>query len=326
MLSNFFRPATHADAPAPTSVACRAARADEVRDALRLLLSTAGRLAADSQVADFLRFTAQRSMDLHDLWVAVRDGRVAWATLPLRSQGRTMLLLVPDMASDPAVAVALVEAVCTHFASRGVTMAQSLLDLGTPVAHTLVDRCGFQSMAELHYLQVDVRRAQPVETPGIRWETYATETHATFAETITMTYEDSLDCPALNGLREIDDVIEGHKATGEFHPDLWLLARDAMSNEPLAVLLLALLPEQESAEIVYLGVCPTARRRGLGRTLVRVALATAKARGATKLTLTVDSANASALRLYHAHGMQHVCSRLALMRTLGTLRTQSQQE
>jgi mycothiol synthase len=317
MLSNFFRPATRFDATAPALLECRAARPQEVRDGLRLLLATAGRPADDLQIADFLRFTVQRSVDLNDLWVARRDGRVAWATLPMRNPGRTMLLLVPDTAPDPVVAAALVEGVCEHFAARGVRMAQSLLEPGTPVARTLIDHCAFRQMAELHYLQCELRRAQPVETPAVHWQTYSPATHDLFAKTIEATYEDSRDCPALNGLRDIDDVIDGHKATGEFRPDLWLLARDAENGLPLGVLLLAMIPDQQSSEIVYLGICPAARRRGLGTLLLRHAMATARARGAIRLTLAVDANNDTALRLYHAHGMQHVSARLALMRQLG---------
>ena len=47
--------------------------------------------------------------------------------------------------------------------------------------------------------------------------------HALFAETILQTYRDSLDCPGLNGVRQIEDIIAGHKASGEFDPALWFL-------------------------------------------------------------------------------------------------------
>src|SRR3712207_8951894 len=39
----------------------------------------------------------------------------------------------------------------------------------------------------------------------------------------TTLFRSSLDCPALNGVRDMEDVLAGHKASGEFDPALWFL-------------------------------------------------------------------------------------------------------
>src|SRR5215213_2516884 len=78
-LSNFFRRADASTSPAP--VECRPAAREQVRAALRLILGSGGRLADEGAVVDFLQFTVQRHIDLNDLWVAERGGRVAWAAL-----------------------------------------------------------------------------------------------------------------------------------------------------------------------------------------------------------------------------------------------------
>jgi ribosomal protein S18 acetylase RimI-like enzyme len=72
----------------------------------------------------------------------------------------------------------------------------------------------------------------------------------------------------------------------------------------------------DTLELVYLGLTPAARGRGLGDLMMRRALALAAADGAGRLSLAVDSDNVPALKLYYRHGMQRVGAKLALMRRL----------
>ena len=69
-------------------------------------------------------------------------------------------------------------------------------------------------------------------------------------------------------------------------------------------------------ELVYFGLVPLARGKGLGELLMQHTLHTAVAANARQLTLAVDARNTRALSLYHRHGLRQVCSRIALMRDL----------
>jgi ribosomal protein S18 acetylase RimI-like enzyme len=325
-LSNFFR---RTDAPSAADdaapITCRPADREQVHAALRLILSTGGRLADEEAVVDFLQFTIQRHIDLNDLWVANRGGRVAWAALPIVSPGHTMLVLAPPgerlRAADAGEAIAgeLLEAVCGHFSARGVQLAQALLDPSDNAARQLYLARAFRQVAELLYLQADVRRTFPApQLPeGFDWLSYSPAAHETFASTIVQTYRDSLDCPGLNGLRDIEDVIVGHKASGvAFDPSWWFVLRER--GEPRAVLLLARTAQAETAELVYLGLVPAARGRGLGDVVMRQALHVVSSSGSSRagLALAVDAHNAPALRLYHRHGLRRIGSKLAMMRLL----------
>ena len=156
--------------------------------------------------------------------------------------------------------------------------------------------------------------------------TYSPATHGLFATTIMETYRDSLDCPGLNGLRDIEDVITGHKSSGEFDPNLWFLLCEHGHNgnadggdpgpTPVGVLLLSRVSRMETVELVYLGLVPAARGRGLGELLLKHALALVPAAGRSRLTLAVDAINAPAMRLYYRHGLQRVGARTAMMREL----------
>ncbi len=293
-----------------------------MHDGLRLILSAHGQLADNAQVLEFLQFAVARKIVLSDLWLAEADGRIIWAVLPIVSPGRTMLLLGPShypVAAGNNAPARLADAVCTHFSGRGVKLAQSLIEPADADARNLLQGVQFHPMAELEYLQANVRRSFP--TPRLEaqlsWIRYTRETHPLFAGTIARTYQNSLDCPGLNGLRDMEDIIAGHKSSGEFDPSLWFLLTDSAANkEPLGVLLLSVMPRHEAMELVYVGLIPEARGRALGSLLIRQALAVTAASNLPKLSLAVDAGNSPALKLYHRHGFQHVGRKLAMMRIL----------
>ena len=313
--SNFIRQPARPDPPA----ALRPASREEVAEALRLVLGSPTHPADESHVVDFMQFALRRGINVADAWLAERGGVIAWALLPIVSPGRTMLLLTPGGApaepADRGAAGDLINAVCEHFGGRQVQLAQVLLDPSDAALHRLYEGRSFARVAQLIYLHVTARRKAPPPAlpPGLRWVTYGPGTHAHFAATIAATYERSLDCPTLNGLRDIEDVLAGHKASGEFDPRLWGMLCE--SDEPLGALLLAPMQPGETVELVYLGLVPAARGRGLADLMMRQALAVA-ARGAGRLSLAVDSNNAPALKLYYRHGMQRAGAKLAMMRRL----------
>jgi ribosomal protein S18 acetylase RimI-like enzyme len=308
-------------------VRVRPVQPGEVRAALRLILSNHGRIASEEQVVDFLRFAVHRRLNLNDIWVVESThgfrgdaSPFLWAILPVVSPGRTMLLFSPPHPEDPATRAAaseLVPEVCRHWAARGVHLAQVLLDPADEPSQRLYEGCSFAMLAELIYLQASGRRTndRPAETAGLHWRAYTPATHGLFAETIARSYEGSLDCPALNGQRAMEDIIAGHKAAGEFDPNLWGLLCDA-HDRPTGVLLLARARQSDVLELVYLGLTPEHRGQGLADLMMSHALHAVRLRGCAFLSLAVDSRNLPALKLYYCHGMQRVCSKLALLRDL----------
>jgi ribosomal protein S18 acetylase RimI-like enzyme len=332
-LSNFLR--RHDDdgsadpgLPAPV---CRPARPEDLDTALRLLLAGPGGLANEEQVLEFLAFTNQRAVDVRSMWVAARTlpgstaARIEWAMLPVVSPGRTMLILTPNRLlrrQTPESSVrALTDEVCTQYARQGIQLAQLLLDPSERDVRDVYAASGFAQLAELVYLSRAVKRPIPQDElllpPGfdlIRYDPASPKTHDLFARTITASYQGSLDCPGLNGMRDIVDVLEGHKAAGEFDPKRWLLLLEY--GQARAVLLLNRSLHADALELVYLGLVPDARGRGLGDWMMKLALASTAEAGCAELTLAVDARNDPALKLYFRHGMQRVTSRIAMLRDL----------
>lgn len=145
-----------------------------------------------------------------------------------------------------------------------------------------------------------------------RWITYAPERHREFADLILATYEASLDCPALSGLRHIDDIIAGHQAAGRFDPRRWLLLRNG--DRAAGCILFAENPVRPALELVYMGVHPRERCHGVGTALLRAGLALARRERFDIVTVAVDEANEPALRLYRRHGFRQTTCRRALIR------------
>ncbi len=300
-------------------VECRPVRHGEIESALRLILATETGLASDSQVLDFLSFCLERKIDTSAAWVAVSGDAIVWAMLPVVSPGRTMLLFTPPVrfVQAPVEAITkLVDAVGLHYAQRGVQLAQMLID---PVHRPIIDLyrgAGFDELAELVYLQKPAKKNTdlPRFPADLTLKIYSEQTHAAFVQAIRDSYAQSRDCPALNGIRDMNDVIAGHRATGEFDPRLWwILCR---GEKPVAVLLLTRLPQGTGMELVYLGLAAEARGKGIGDLLMKQALAATRAEGRENLSLAVDAGNGPALALYYRHGMQRIGSRVALLRNL----------
>jgi GNAT superfamily N-acetyltransferase len=316
LLSNLLGFWHHPDAE-PLTV--RTARQDEVEAALRIILAPPGVAADPRAIDDFVSFARDRGIDTSSLHVAERGGKIYSALLPVVSPGRTTLLLSPHgglgKQADAALAQ-LIDPVCRHIAAQGVHLAQTLVDPADQALERIFTDAGFDKMAELHYLQVQPApdTAYPNPPPGVTWSSYSADDHDLFGRAILDSYQQSLDCPALNGRRDIEDIIAGHQASGNFDPTLWFLLREGATS--LGVLLLSQSLRSDAIELVYLGLAPAARGRKLGELMMRQALAATAERKQAKLCLAVDAQNAPALKLYYRHGMQRIGSKLALLRDL----------
>jgi mycothiol synthase len=308
--------------PSGGDLVCRRARLHEIPSAMAIILGSLARPAPTAQVVEFINSATARRIDIQAIWVAEKLGRIVWAVLPILNPGRTLLLLtshdVPqaNLAQPNFPAARLVGEICRHFGSNGVHLAQVLLESQARQAREFFSSMGFNEIAELIYLQgaVPKNSVAPILPEHMRLVEYSPATHALFAETIIQTYHDSLDCPVLSGMRDIGDVIAGHQATGEFNPAGWQVL--LKGDEPMGVFLLSRIPQSDAVELVYLGLCPQARQKGLGNLLMRQIFFLILHDHGRRLSLAVDAKNAPALKLYFGFGMRQVATRWAMIRDL----------
>jgi len=309
----------------------RTARADEVDAALALVASYASGPPAQAVVA--LREAARRGeIDLDELTVAVerpekvsgtfcakhppgRSGkryltpfpaegardRLLGATLAIIAPGRTAFLTVPGVARrrrEREVAVALLTHWRAQAADRDLAMVQAFVTPGDRRHQRYLEAAGFERLADLIYLERDsaARTGEGPLPPGLAWRTYRDEAHDAFARLIAETYRETLDCPRLEGVRPIEDIVAGHKAQGQFDANWWFLLE--RGGATVGCLLLNAIPERESLDITYMGLVPAARRSGLGAALVQHAIDTTRRAGRRRLTCAVDADNLPAIKTY----------------------------
>jgi len=297
----------------------RHAKLMEISGLLSGILGTGGRPASPIQIRDFMQFASVRKINLNDLRVVEVAGRLLWTALPVTSPGRTMLLFVPPGISDldRAAATALLDSLSQEFRDKQIDLVQVLLDPLDGSARGFFAEQQFVEIAELIYLQGNPPRSfsEALLPLGLSMHTYSAQTHDLFARAITESYRNSLDCPAINGMRSIEDVILGHKsAGGEFDPALWRVICE--HGEPRGAMLLSTIPMSDALELVYLGLAPSGRGRGLGDLLMREAMQSVVQQRRRRLTLAVDARNGPALKLYYRHGLHRVAAKTAMIRDL----------
>jgi ribosomal protein S18 acetylase RimI-like enzyme len=167
----------------------------------------------------------------------------------------------------------------------------------------LLVAAGFRHVSDLLYL-VCLADQFPAHPPctELQFESYSETLHARFARLVDATYENTLDCPAVNGVRNIEDVLQGYRATGSFDPERWFVVRHR--GEEIGCLILTDYPEHATWELIYMALLAAARGRGWGVEIARHALWLAGQAARSRLVLAVDAANAPALRTYAAAGFQ----------------------
>jgi ribosomal protein S18 acetylase RimI-like enzyme len=323
--------------PAPTG------RPHAVRISPDLALAAATRLV--SQASNDIESAARRlvasapthGIDLSLIWATLETyrskKRVRQACLAVPGAGRTAMLFVSEPApggdfGDPRQAVAertaVLEAACDHLGqepSKRVQIAQALPDPSEPwFVQALVDG-GFTNVGHLAYLRRPagaVGRLKPYTLPeGIALTRVSdlpkSRVEPLLVEAMNRSYEDTMDCPELCGLRATKDILASHRDTGTYDPETWwLIYKDA---QPQGCALFSPVPDAGSAELVYLGLSPQIRGLGLGRHLLAMGLEEMRARHASwPMTLAVDRRNKPALHLYGSFGFRSFGERIAFVK------------
>lgn len=289
-------------------------------EAIERLVST-GRSPDRAAAERFMHYARTNAVRLDGLWSRLgRNGKLTASVLAVPSPGRTAMVFATHARSETEVGPigGLIDHACREIAGWDVDLAQALLEPGEALETRSFIEAGFRELAVLSYLERPLSRSDPPPPPQwpaeARVQPYREALDDLLVRILEATYEQTLDCPGLYGLRRTRDIVVGHKATGQFDPSLWTLLW--VDEQPAGVVLLNPFPAQRTIELVYIGLAPFARGRGLGRQLLRHALALVSGRRERSLTLAVDQRNTPALALYQDEGLRPVVHRVALIRPL----------
>jgi mycothiol synthase len=288
---------------------------EDLSDALELLLAVPGskHRASEAAVRGFLTYLERGALRWEGLGCRSR-GTFTGLSLSLLIPGATAIVMIPtpgELGISPATQTRVAAAGLDRLRAFRLHYVQALLWPDARAQQDLLSRLGFAALAPLLYLARDVTYpwVEPPNPTDGAWIPFGTQTRAEFARVLTESYVDSLDCPELTGLRPIDDVIAAHQSSGQFDPALWELLD--IGGQPAGCVLLARLPDAGALDLVYMGVVPRFRRRGVGALLVRRAFQRCRESRARRLSVVVDQRNAPALRLYERYGLRPAARRAA---------------
>ncbi len=206
----------------------------------------------------------------------------------------------------PATRSALVAAAIDFLEQQHVAMVQVLVDPTDEVQMGPLQLSGFSHLADLLYLMsLDADFPTSIPSSQMKFrpiaETPSTETSEEhLQQLIEQTYTGTQDCPELCGTRNLDDVLEGYRATGEYDPRRWWIVSE--DDQDVGCLLMADHPDAEQWELVYMGLVPAVRGGGRGLQMVQYAQWQTRLAGRRRLVLAVDAGNAPALSMYAAAG------------------------
>jgi len=319
----------------PTTV--RQPEPDERRTALAVLLT--GRPTPDDPAVDhFIGFTERQGMNLGGLWAKYKDQTPVSAVLIIPTPGRAAVVFISPIFSRRHVestSELMAAAIRAQDPGR-MSLIQSLQDPSQRFERDALIQAGFSRLASLVYMRwgrtsrpttaeagkIVVKpgpvpgHSEPFEIDGRALTVFGwqEDRFELFAREIQANYKDTLDCPGLVGIRRIEDIIAGHKAVGRFDAGLW--SAFYLDDRPVGVMLLNPLVDQPELELVYLGITPSFRGKGLASRLMRHAALVAEARNYSGIHLAVDEQNTPAVRLYHGLGYRATGRKVAMIYTL----------
>jgi len=270
-----------------------------------LWMATGGRSrhAHRGRVTALLAAEKQGKVSFDGLFTATRGSRVVSSIWCLSQPGKIGTVWGPGILSDEPDTTAehLVEHAIAHGKQRGCHLLQSLIGQENRAAGNLLIRSGFRSITLLSHLEALTEEVH-VEPPRnelrfLRCEDFRSED---FRSLVAQTYEESLDCPEVDGMREIEDVLDGYYATSGRSTYNWYTLQNG--DEAIGVIITAHHAEPQQLELIYFGLLPRFRRLGLGSEIIRFVLQLAQFLGCRSTITGVDQRNAPATTLYRRFG------------------------
>lgn len=209
--------------------------------------------------------------------------------------------VTPGWESDShAIETALAEAYRERLHARQVKVAQLLIDTEERNDCRALRQVGFQAITQITTLRRELR--DPAGSPEAKVAVTLEPANAAdsrIGSLLLTTYEGTLDCPELNGLRTADEIVAGYEDSGT---PRWYTIR--FENADIGVVILTAGLQPGEIELSYVGLHPSARGRGLGRAAVKRVMEQARSASASTITVTVDVRNIPAIQLYESFGFR----------------------
>jgi ribosomal protein S18 acetylase RimI-like enzyme len=277
--------------------------ADQTENALRLVFQRVAPGQLDGLVPLYVRSIESGEVAQSSLIGAFRAGVLVGAMIAHPQSGRTALVWPARIApGEPSsTALQLMAASDAYLRQHKVRLGNAMMDGVTRADDVFLRSVDYRPLTSLYYMAV--LAADFPESPPkgpFAFEPYALDQRPRMMGVLAATYEGSRDCPVLDGLRSMDDTIDGYQGTGVFSPDRWFFVRHEGCD--VGCLLLADHPQDNQLELVYMGLVPSVRGHGWGVQVARYAQWRTRQDQRARLVVAVDAANAPAVAMYSKAG------------------------
>lgn len=304
---------------------------DEWGEALEVFLNRVPEILRPEiarEMAERLRNAGAAAGGRREIWAVRGADRRVWGALQTQGLPDGSALLSAPVARPElptgharAVRVALAREALRGLRRDGAHYAQAIIDAEAHDAHELADILQEGGLARVETMELLERSADepldPGDAPPLLWTSYSDQRHEQFARVQRATLRDSLDIPELGEYREFTHLWRRHAGQESWNPELWRVGRLPGDREPRAILLTqdswdragpdAIGPPIPRRDVLYLGLAPEIRGRGLGRRILAEVLQEVAERGPGGVVrLGVDLRNEPAARLYRNAGFRVV--------------------
>ncbi len=302
----------------PEDCSIRPAQGAEVRDALLLVLSSLAPEARAALIDSLKRHNNTKLNPLSSLWVIEHQDRLIAACWAQPQSGNAVTLWPPraTVALPRELISKLIQKVMSVVDQAQIQFTQILLEAGDDPRIESLEENDFKFVAKLEYLGRKTElggNLESEEDTELQFFPFAEEEQQRLKEIVELSYIDTLDCPSLTGLRNIEDTLAGYRSTGTYRPENWF--RIKKDQDDVGVLILAELDMGENYELVYMGLLTQFRGRGYGNQIVDFACQKASDNGAEQIMVAVDALNYPAQKAYQKNGFIPWANRWAYIRT-----------
>lgn len=183
----------------------------------------------------------------------------------------------------------------------GVSQIQALVDVNNVATKMAMLHSSFRQVTTVRHLLFDLVSVQPLRRAfdtRFQLRPACEFSRDTVNAIVEETFDGTLDCPELDGVRTSDEVVTGFLESKAWDQQLpWQVLCD---GSKLVGCSFVNPHPQNIFELAYVGLIPAVRGQGLGRMLVQSAIDDCRARGGRYLATAVDTQNWPACEIYRS--------------------------
>ncbi len=281
---------------------CKFATDKQVKEIIHKIISSSKPKNIKSAYETFIEFTNKYHIDIsHQVITENNTSEIICNCLFLINPGASANVILTELNETTINQL-------TFFANQlenlDIGFLQCIINENEIEKEKILQKAGFRLLCPLNIMEANLlKNTLPniENNSNINWLKFTDTPENEFENIIWATYENSLDCPEITGLRTKREILIGHKYSGDFTPRFWKILQ--CDNKNAGIILLNQSVEQsDRLDLIYMGIVPEFRGRKLAKTMLTRTMIQAKNNAKTKMCLAVDSRNIPAINLYRKLG------------------------